>query len=73
MENRSLVRGPLPLFTGTWFVATIASQESTKRKALIKQDPSKTISIAQIYEGKSPRHLALTVTGISDIPSSIGI
>ena len=66
-------RGSLRLFTGTWSVATIASQESTKRKAPIKQDPSKTISIALIYEGKSPRHLVLTTTGTSDIPSSFGI
>ena len=66
-------RGPLRLFNGTWSVANIAGQETTKRKAPIKQGPSKTISIPQIYEGKSPRHLPLTVTGTSDIPSSFGI
>ena len=69
----SLVRGPLRLFNGTWSVATIAGKTSTKRKAPIKQDLSKTISIPQICEGKSPRHLTLTVSGTSDIPSSFGI
>ena len=65
-------RGPLRLFNVTWSLANIAGPEPTKRKAPIKQDPSKTISITQIYEGKSPRHLTLTMTGTSGIPSSFG-